>query len=99
MWFCDNIEVGGGWDGDVMSKSPSMSNRLPCCWAIVEEEVGGGLLEVPVPKFMSPKISNRRAESFSGGGPLGLPIREMPPAKIEAKKICNCQYSIKYWLC
>ena len=52
----------------------------------MEEEVGGGLLEVPVPKFMSPKISNRRAESFSGGGPLGLPIREMPPAKIEAKK-------------
>ena len=65
----------------------------------MEEEVGGGLLEVPVPKFMSPKISNRRAESFSGGGPLGLPIREMPPAKIEAKKIYHCQYSIKYCLC
>ena len=64
----------------------------------MEEEVGGGLLEVPVPKFMSPKISNRRAESFSGGGPLGLPIREMPPAKIEAKKyvIVNTQSSIEF---
>ena len=30
--FCDNIEVLGGWVGEVMSRSsPSMSNRLPCC--------------------------------------------------------------------
>ena len=52
-----------------------------------DDEVASGLLEgcVEFPKFMSPKISNRRAESFSAGGPLGLPIREMPPPKLKKK--------------